>query len=118
MVDRLRGRAAVAQRKRRMQRTNGLCEMCLPDIVKPATVVDHIKPLAHGGSDEDGNTRNLCDEHHAEVTARQFGKRYRPPIGVDGRPIGGGVSKVTGVARKPRLNLRTQLVSNRKPSRG
>ncbi|MAM40664.1 MAG: HNH endonuclease [Erythrobacter sp.] len=38
-----------------------------------AIVVDHIVPLALGGSDEDGNTRNLCDPHHKAVTAEQFG---------------------------------------------
>ncbi|PTQ12947.1 HNH endonuclease [Sphingomonas oleivorans] len=79
MVERLRGSAGVAQRRRRLARTHGLCEMCLaagrPEI---ATVVDHIVPLALGGSDEDSNTRNLCGAHHLEVTAEQFG--HRAPI--------------------------------------
>ncbi|HYI43675.1 MAG TPA: HNH endonuclease signature motif containing protein [Sphingomicrobium sp.] len=81
----------MAQRKRRLLRTNGLCEMCLPRPVI-ATVVDHIVPLALGGSDEDSNTRNLCDEHHRQVTAEQFGQRQRPTIGLDGWPVteGGG----------------------------
>nr|WP_245843028.1 HNH endonuclease [Sphingomonas laterariae] len=53
--------------------------MCLPKgVTRLAAVVDHIKPLAHGGSDEDSNTRNLCDSCHAEVTAEQFG--HRGPI--------------------------------------
>ncbi|MDF0489197.1 HNH endonuclease signature motif containing protein [Sphingomonas sp. H39-1-10] len=54
-------------------------------------VVDHIKPLALGGSDEDRNTRNLCDPHHLEVTAEQFGHavaRGARGVGRDGRPVG------------------------------
>lgn len=85
MAERLRGRAGVAQRDRRLKRTNYLCEMCLPSRIVPADVVDHIKPLALGGEDTDDNTRNLCHRHHAEVTAVQFGTK--PPkrqISVDG----------------------------------
>ena len=87
MVDRLRGRAGVEQRKRRLARTNGLCEMCeAKGVTRAATVVDHIKPLALGGTDEDDNTRNLCDRHHDEVTRDQFGQRQRQTIGEDGWP--------------------------------
>lgn len=63
--------------------------MCLDaGLTRAAEVVDHIKPLVHGGSDEDSNTRNLCGEHHLEVTAEQFDHRH-PTIGVDagGWPI-------------------------------
>ena len=69
-------------------RTNYMCEMCLPNRITLADVVDHILPLALGGSDEDSNTRNLCDEHHAKVTAEQFGLRApRKRIGIDGWPL-------------------------------
>lgn len=72
-VQRLRGRAGQKQRLRRLKRTNGLCEMCLAaGRITEATRVDHIKPLELGGSDEDENTRNLCQPHHLEVTAEQF----------------------------------------------
>lgn len=85
---RLRGRAGQKQRDRRLQRTNYLCEMCLPQRVTLATVVDHIRPLAHGGADTDENTRNLCDEHNAQVTAEQFDlKAPVQAIGQDGWPI-------------------------------
>jgi 5-methylcytosine-specific restriction protein A len=88
VAERLRGRAGVKQRDRRLQRTNYLCEMCLPR-VRPADVVDHIKPLALGGSDEDSNTRNLCNDCHAKVTAEVFGlKAPKRQISVDGWPIG------------------------------
>lgn len=76
----------MEQRDRRLQRTDYLCEMCQASgRITIATVVDHIIPLAHGGSDQDINTRNLCDDHHRHVTAEQFGfgktttpDRYRP----------------------------------------
>ncbi|GLT00117.1 hypothetical protein GCM10007897_15010 [Sphingobium jiangsuense] len=86
-VERLRGRKAVEVRKRRMARTDGLCERCdARGLTVFATVVDHIKPLALGGTDEDSNTRNLCDPCHAEATAEQFGMRTARGIGRDGRP--------------------------------
>lgn len=66
--------------------------MCLAqDRAVEATVVNHIVPLAHGGSDRDDNTENLCREHDLEVTARQFGHDSRAGTrGVDsaGRPVG------------------------------
>ena len=70
-----------------MQRTNGLCEDCLDaGAVQAAVEVDHIKPLALGGSDEDENTRNLCKYHHEKRTAEQFGRVMRASIGIDGWP--------------------------------
>lgn len=87
MAERLRGRAAVAQRARRLRRTLGLCEDCQAKGRNvPASVVDHIIPLAHGGSDEDENTRNLCDPCHAIRTAEQFGFKARVTIGLSGWP--------------------------------
>lgn len=85
---RLRGRKAVSVRKRRLRRTNYLCEMCMvKGIIRLAVVVDHIVPLAKGGPDTDANTRNLCDPHNKEVTAQQFGYRTPQRIGTDGWPI-------------------------------
>lgn len=89
-VERLRGRAGQRQRERRLRRTNGLCEMCTAEgITRPADVVDHIRPLALGGSDEDRNTRNLCHQHHDQVTAEQFGHQVARRTGgvtASGRP--------------------------------
>ncbi len=91
MTERLRGRAGQQQRCRRLKRTNGLCEICIEQgVTRLATVVDHIKPLAKGGSDEDSNTRNLCGPHHRMVTADQFDQAVsRQARGCDakGRPI-------------------------------
>ncbi len=72
MAERLRGRAGMAQRQRRLDRTNGLCEMCLAEgRTKAATIVDHKLALALGGSDDDENTQNLCDDHNAIKTAAE-----------------------------------------------
>ena len=88
MNQRLRGRAAVAQRKRRLE-AEPICRDCKEQGVKPprlAVVPDHIKPLAHGGTDEDSNIRCLCAEHHRDRTAEQFGFRKRQAVGADGWP--------------------------------
>lgn len=87
MANRLRGRQAVEQRRRRLLRTAWLCERCrAKGKLTPATVVDHIIPLARGGSDDDANTRNLCAGCHRDVTAEQFGHRQRVRIGLSGWP--------------------------------
>lgn len=53
-----------------------------------ADFVDHVKALAHGGSDEDSNTQNLCARHHDLKTRAEFGLRPRKPtISVDGWPV-------------------------------
>jgi 5-methylcytosine-specific restriction protein A len=70
-----------------MSRTKGLCEDCEAEgRYIPATIVDHIIPLAHGGSDEDDNTRNLCKRHNEKRTAEQFGFKAKVEIGADGWP--------------------------------
>jgi len=90
VVERKRGRAGQEQRARRMERTNWLCEHCLDEgVTRAAVIVDHVVPLAKGGSDDDANTRNLCKPHADRATAVQFG--HKMPIkgkgtGRDGRP--------------------------------
>jgi len=70
-----------------MARSAGLCQRCQArGRTTVATVVDHIEPLALGGSDEDENTRNLCDPCHDEVTAEQFGHEQTVAFGADGLP--------------------------------
>ena len=91
---RKRGRAGQRDRQRRLQRTGGLCHMCLDEgRTEPATVVNHIVPLARGGEDVDDNTENLCSPHDDEITARQFGKAAPIEgrgVGGDGRPTSAG----------------------------
>lgn len=90
-VERLRGRRGVEQRRRRLERTNYLCERCAEQgRTTLATIVNHKTPLALGGSDEDENTENLCRDCDLIVTAEQFEfeKAPRQEIGVDGWPVG------------------------------
>ena len=88
MAERLRGRAAVVQRLRRLQ-AEPLCQDCAArGLVREATVPDHIVPLAKGGSDDDSNIRCLCADCHKARTAEQFGHRRRVAVGPDGWPTG------------------------------
>ena len=88
MIRRLTGRKGVVQRRRR-KRIEPLCRMCREKgRITKATIVDHIVPLVLGGTDDDSNTRSLCDECHLFVTAEQFGyKKPSPTIGTDGWPV-------------------------------
>lgn len=86
-TQRLRGRAAVDQRDRRLASEDYLCRDCREaDRVTVAAVVDHIIPLAKGGTDDDSNTRPLCDDCHRKRTAEQFGHKAKRKIGRDGWP--------------------------------
>jgi len=42
------------------------CRIC----GEPASEVDHIRPLADGGTDHPSNLRGLCATHHAERHAQ------------------------------------------------
>lgn len=85
---RIRGRKGVELRKRRLARTNYLCEHCkAKGIVRIARVVNHKIPLAHGGEDTDDNTENLCAECDQAETARVFGHTVKQTVGVDGWPL-------------------------------
>lgn len=68
-TERLRGRKAVEQRKRRLAK-EPLCRHCkAKGIYRIADEVDHIIPLALGGDDSDANTQPLCFECHAVKSA-------------------------------------------------
>lgn len=43
-----------------------------------ASVVDHVVPLALGGTDDATNKRALCKKCHARVTREQFGGGGQP----------------------------------------
>ncbi len=85
---RLRGRAGMAQRQRRMAAAGFACVDCKAEGKDvPADVIDHITPLALGGKDVDSNTRPLCHRHHRRRTAEQFGHKQRLRLGRDGWPV-------------------------------
>ncbi|WP_312384225.1 HNH endonuclease [Atlantibacter subterraneus] len=58
-------------RARILKRDRHICQECLANgRPVPATTVDHIKPKAHGGTDEDSNLIAICFKCHKAKTAR------------------------------------------------
>lgn len=69
--DRLRGRRGVEQRQGRLA-AEPRCRHCRErGRLTPATVPDHIIPLAFGGTDDDDNIQCLCDPCHLIKTAAE-----------------------------------------------
>lgn len=53
-----------------------LCERCTKDEkITPAQEVHHIKPLAHGGTNDEDNLMSLCKSCHSYITA-ETGDRW------------------------------------------
>jgi 5-methylcytosine-specific restriction protein A len=83
---RVRGRKAVAQRKRRLT-LEPLCRHCLArGYTTAATTPDHIIPLHKGGTDEDSNIQCLCESCHRTKTAKDMGYRGTQQLDADGWP--------------------------------
>lgn len=80
---RKRGRAAMVDRARIMQRDGGICQVCHK---LPATQVDHIIPLFKGGKDTDDNKQCICDECHNHKTIIERGGKYNAGVAVSGVP--------------------------------
>ena len=83
---RIEGRRGVKLRKQRIANA----PLCIDCIAKGKTtgtqVIDHILPLALGGTDTEDNIRALCHECHEVRTREQFGYRPRVVYGEDGWP--------------------------------
>lgn len=67
------GTAWEKQRKRILDRDNGLCQPCMRSTgrVTMATEVDHVIPKARGGSDADANLQAICNPCHKAKTAKE-----------------------------------------------
>ena len=75
-------------RKAVMARDFGLCQPCArKGLTTLATQVDHIKPKAKGGKDDEANCQAICAPCHAAKTLEDAGKRARVTIGADGWPV-------------------------------
>jgi 5-methylcytosine-specific restriction protein A len=71
------GAAWRATRKRIMERDHWLCQHCArAGLVRKAHDVDHIKPQAEGGTDDDDNLEAICLPHH-KVKTQQEAERGR-----------------------------------------
>jgi 5-methylcytosine-specific restriction protein A len=52
----------------------------------PATELDHVVALMHGGG-EQGNYQALCHDCHVDKTARDKGNKLKTNTGLDGWPL-------------------------------
>lgn len=87
---RTRGRRWMRIRERILTR-DPCCVLCWSvGVTSISVVVDHVQPLAQGGTDDEDNLRGLCLNCHAQVTGEQFGHRKRTVFGTDGLPQDGG----------------------------
>jgi 5-methylcytosine-specific restriction protein A len=82
---RIRGRKGVRLRER-IRREEPLCRACLAaGRVSATTEIDHIVPLAKGGTNDRENLRGLCKDCHRAVTSDTFGRKQR--IDASGWPV-------------------------------
>jgi hypothetical protein len=87
-LPRINGTTLVNKKRSLYQKQKGLCAACR---IGEASELDHIVPIAQGGTDEDSNLHLLCTPCHRTKTAIQSGFSVRQLIGPDGFPIERGV---------------------------
>lgn len=81
------GHAWDKLRARILQRDKHLCQACKrKGLVTAATQVDHVKPKAKGGTDDEGNLQSICTPCHDVKTIVDAGGRVKVTIGADGWP--------------------------------
>lgn len=74
-------------RKRILGRDKYLCQPCLrASMITPASQVDHIKPKAQGGTDDEDNLQSICKSCHDLKTIKESGGKPKQAIGADGWP--------------------------------
>lgn len=84
-IDDTSGGAWGTIRKRIRDRDGYRCRAC--GIAVTAGVVDHIKPLAQGGTNHDSNLQLLCTDCHVDKTNRDNGYKVKTRTGLDGMPM-------------------------------
>lgn len=73
-----------------LRRDKGLCQPCLAkQRLTQATQVDHIKPKAKGGTDDECNLQAICAPCHIVKTVVDQGGRPKVMLGTDGWPVEG-----------------------------
>ncbi|MGW0522859.1 HNH endonuclease [Crossiella sp. NPDC003009] len=69
---RAQGDGAARRMRRQLNRLgHGRCEGCETTYPADQLHVDHVHPLADGGTDTDPNARPLCLACHAQITSAQ-----------------------------------------------
>ncbi|WP_408175681.1 HNH endonuclease [Paraburkholderia dipogonis] len=86
-IDDLSGHAWGKIRDRIRERDQWTCRMCKRADLRG--VVDHIKPLEQGGSNDDANLQYLCNPCHVDKTNRDRGFKVKRAFGPDGMPLDG-----------------------------
>jgi len=87
-VQRLRGRKAVARRRRWLSE-HPLCVACFrktPQTIRAATIVDHVVALVNGGVDDESNFQSLCFDCSEDKTRIDLGQRAVVEVNEDGEP--------------------------------
>lgn len=81
------GRQHVRLRQQLLQQ-EPLCRLCkAKGKITPATIADHVVPIAKGGAVHDiENLQPVCGPCHQEKTLLDQGKRVKRQIGQDGWP--------------------------------
>ncbi|MGF6839888.1 5-methylcytosine-specific restriction protein A [Paraburkholderia youngii] len=64
-----------------------LCEAATPQRKTPATVVDHKRRLADGGSNRPSNLQSLCEDCHKAKTRRERNGGKPAGCDVNGLPL-------------------------------
>lgn len=87
-MSRIRGRR-LQTRRRRYLAEHPLCARCDAfGRTSEAVELDHVVPLAKGGTDDESNLQGLCVACHKAKTIEDFGHRPRQRFGPDGFPTG------------------------------
>ena len=66
-------RCRATPRRTIERKGSACCAWCLGDFPVTRVDVDHVRPLAMGGTDTDGNVHVLCHDCHQLKTATEFG---------------------------------------------
>ncbi|MFL9976059.1 HNH endonuclease [Paraburkholderia graminis] len=85
-IDDLSGGAWAVIRTRIRKRDSYRCRCC--SVAVRTGLVDHIKPLAQGGSNHDDNLQLLCHDCHVDKTNRDNGFKVKRKINANGEPEG------------------------------
>lgn len=73
------GSNAAARKRAEIRKAGWVrCAHCPLTILPSAVDVDHIRPIAFGGEDVDGNIQVLCRPCHKAKTRSEFGHRTTP----------------------------------------